>query len=372
MLNDRIRNADDSRLTAKIVEGVKPVHALCGFGQVTHGDRFGTAGGAYTEDVFDAILRHTRLVPREVIGIGGAIYDLGGVRGFDTVRKAVNSQASRNIAYAIEHSFLGWSDALHRRFAASLRQEVISGAAMADLAAPFGADGPRVIKFFVQHGLLGTAEPLPQRHRHYYQQRFSFDEVHGGEDSSSVNKDFFFIHPAFKEWIQSLPEQLNVPFERLVRGAVGDLKPYEARPPLMRLSLTDGRITLKLSTERRMLTLEKGTTSDSLKFLFVLLWACREYKETRMDIDRLKQVWGMLQKIDLLKSSLTVHLPTQADGLADKIRDWAKKINRDTDIRQLQKIIPVDTNQKFKNSRTPKKPLMGRPPFVSVSVSARR
>jgi len=288
------------------------------------------------------------------------------------VRKAVNSQASRNIAYAIEHSFLGWSDSLHRRFAASLRQEVISGAAMADLAAPFGADGPRVIKFFVQHGLLGTAEPLPQRHRHYYQQRFSFDEVHGGEDSSSVNKDFFFIHPAFKEWIQSLPEQLNVPFERLVRGAVGDLKPYEARPPLMRLSLTDGRITLKLSTERRMLTLEKGTTSDPLKFLFVLLWACREYKETRIDIDRLKQVWGMLQKIDLLKSSLTVHLPTQADGLADKIRDWAKKINRDTDIRQLQKIIPVDTNQKFKNSRTPKKPLMGRPPFVSVSVSARR
>ena len=79
---------------------------------------------------------------------------------------------------------------------------------------------------------------------------------------------------------------------------------------MMRLGLTDGRITLKLSTERRMLTLEKGTTSDPLKFPFVLLWACGEYKETRVNIDRLKHVWGMLRKIDLLKSALTAHLPT--------------------------------------------------------------
>ena len=135
------------------------------------------------------ILRHTRLVPRKVIGIGGAIYDLAGGRGFDTVRKAVNAQASRNIAYAIGHSFLGWSETHHRRFAASLHTEVIDGKKMAALAAEFGHEGLQIIKFFVQHGLLGIAEPLPKRHRHYYQQRFAFDELHGNEDSSSVNKD---------------------------------------------------------------------------------------------------------------------------------------------------------------------------------------
>ena len=111
---------------------------------------------------------------------------------------------------------------------------------MSEVAAQFGDDGPKIIKFFVQHGLLGTGEPMPQRHRHYYQQRFSFDEIHGNDDSSSVNKDYFFLHPAFKEWILSMPEQLNQSFERLQIGVVGDLMSFEAKPPLFRLSMLAG------------------------------------------------------------------------------------------------------------------------------------
>ena len=366
MLNDRIGQADPSRLASPLNDGRKPIHALCGFSDVTHDDRNTLDGGRYTEDVFDSLLRHTRLVPREVIGIGGAIYDIAGVRGFDTVRKAVNAQASRNIAYAISHSFLGWNDTLHRRFAVLLRKEVIDGKTMGELAEEFGQEGPRIIKFFVQHGLLGIAEPLPRRHRHYYQQRFAFDEVHGNEDSSSVNKDYFFLHPAFKEWILSLPEQLNQPFERLEIGVIGDLQPFEASAPLLRLGVVRGQVTLKLRTTRRMSTTEKGAASDPLKFLFVVLCACRELKQTRVNLSELREVWAKLRGIERIKAALHVTLPNQLDSLAEKIRDWAKKINKDRDIRQLQRTLTAARGAGAATGKN-RKALPSRDPFISVS-----
>lgn len=368
MLNDRIRQADPSRLACPLADVRKPIHALCGFTDVTHENRNALDGGRYTEDVFDAILRHTRRVPREVIGIGGAIYAIVGPRSFDTVRKAVNAQASSNIEYATEHSFLGWNEALHRRFAVALRKEVIDAKTMAELAAEFGEDGPRIIKFFVQHGLLGIAEPLPQRHRHYYHQRFAFDEVHGHEDSSSVNKDYFFMHPAFKEWILTRPEQWNKPFERLQTGIIDDLAPFEAMPPLLRLGVVRGQVSIKLRTERRMSIAEKGATSDPLRLLFVALWACRELKQTRINVSELRQVWSRLRGIEQIKSALQVALPHQVEDIAQKFRDWAKKINRDQDIQQLRRILMGGHGDAgAAATRKNRKTIGPREPFISVS-----
>ncbi len=367
MLNDRIRLADPSCLAVPFKDGIKPVHALCGFRDVIHEDRNTLDGGRYAEDVFDSILRHTRRVPREVIGIGGAIYAVAGTRSFDTVRRAVNAQASTDISYAIKHSFLGWNDALHGRFATSLRKEVIDAKSMEELAAQFGQEGPRIIKFFVKHGLLGTAENLPQRHRHYYRQRFAFDEVHGHEDSSSVSKDYFFVHPAFTEWIRSLPEQLNKPFERLQTGTIGDLEPFEAAPPILRLGLVRGQVSIKLRIDKRVLTAEKGATSDPLRLLFVALCACLEIKNTRIGINKLRQIWLKLGSIEQITSALRVALPTQPDDLADKFRDWAKKINRDRDIRKLQRMLMTMSSAGATVAREGTKAITPTKPFVSIS-----
>jgi len=76
MLNDRIKQADAQRLALPLANVQKPIHALCGFTDVTHEDRTTLDGGRYKEDVFDSILRHTRFVPREVIGIAGVIYNI--------------------------------------------------------------------------------------------------------------------------------------------------------------------------------------------------------------------------------------------------------------------------------------------------------
>lgn len=366
MLNDRIRQVDASRLARPLHELAKPIHALCGFDTVIHENRNSLDGGPYKEDVFDSILRHTRRVPREVIGIGGAIHEIAGSPDFDTVRKAVNAQASRNIAYAIAHSFLGWHDAQHRRFAASLHREVVDGCTMEKLASGFGQDGPRIIKFFVQHGLLGIAEPLPSRHRHFYQQRFAFDEVHGNEDSSSVNKDYFFLHPAFKEWVLSQPEQLNKPFERLKVGVIGDLQPFEAKPPLLRLAATArGQVTIRL-TDRRTLTTEKGAMSDPLRLLFVALWTCRDLKQTSVNLSELREAWSRLQRVEPFKTALNVRMPRQADSAAEKIRDWAKKINQDSDIRRLQQSLTGASREAPTASK--RKTVTQHNPFISVSA----
>lgn len=364
---DRIRQADPTRLSLPLVEGVDPVHALCGFGEVVHEDRDQERGGRYTEDIFRSMLRHTRLVPREVIAIAGAVYAMSGTRSFDTVSRTVNAQASQNINWAIRHSFLGWSDSLHRRFAAALKQEVIDGKTIAALAAQFNEDGPRIIKFFVQHGLLGTAERVPKRHRHYYRQRFAFDEVHGHDDAVAVNKDFFFLHPAFKEWIRSQPEQMETQFERLKVGAVGDLEPYESQPPLLRLCVKDEKAFILFRTRRRMSILEKGAESDPLRFLFVLLWAHKHLKAPRVDIFELKKVWATLRSMDRFKDILRLDLPHQFDDLTEKIRDWQKKINADPDIKDLQRMFARPTAVTSKDRAIKTAPGKRAAPFLSVS-----
>jgi hypothetical protein len=64
MLSDRIRQADPSWLVRPLTDSPKPLHASCGFRDVAHEDRVALDGGRSSKDVFDAIVRHTRIVPR--------------------------------------------------------------------------------------------------------------------------------------------------------------------------------------------------------------------------------------------------------------------------------------------------------------------
>ncbi len=367
MLDDRIREADPSKLALPLVDakGQRPIHALCGFQQVVHGDRKALDGGQYTEEVSDAILRHTRLVPREVIAIARLIYDMVDVRTPDSVRDKANTKASENIKDAQNHSFLGWNDAVHGRFAAKLSNEVVDAMAMEHMILEFGQEGPKIIKFFVQHGLLGIAEPQPQRHRHFYRQRFAFDEADGNEDASSINKDFFFVHTALKQWILSLPGQLNKRFHRMEIGVVGDRLVYEAKPPLMRLGIVRKKVTLKLENSR--MTLDKGAKSGPLQFLFVVLCACRLLKESRVNLSELKDTWAKLRGFEVVKSALDIQLGQQPHVLAGKMHEWAKRINQDNEIRNLQlelvRAAGVDISRLPKDRK-------GRPlpdPFITVS-----
>ena len=306
---------------------------LCGFEKVVHDNRSALDGRPYAEEVFASILRHTRQVPREVVAIGGAIFGINGAKTRDTVRKAVNARASQNINDAIGHSFLGWDDRLHRSFALQVHKEAMDAKSLGAIAALYGSDGPKIIKFFVRHGLLGVAEPQPQRHRHYYQQSFAYDEIHGQEEASSVNKDYFLVHPAFKEWIMSLPEQLHVEFVRTTVGVIGDLEPYEARAPIVRLTASRGQLDLRLREQR----LAAGAHSHPLIFLYIVLWACRETKRVGIDIAEFLAVWESLKNTEQLMNAVRLPMPEQVADMADKMREWQKKINMDPEVKKLHR-----------------------------------
>lgn len=370
ILSDRIRLADPQRLECALTVGERPVYALCGIREVVHDNRSALSGARYVEDIFDSILRHTRRVPREIIAIGGAIYDIQGARTFETVRKAVNAQASQNLTDARKHSFLGWSDALHGAFASLLRSEVIDARTLGDVAQKFGSEGPKIIKFFVQHGLFGISEPQPQRHKHFYLQRFAFDEVHGYEEASSVNKDYFFMHPAFKEWTLSLPDQLNMPFERLQVGVIGDLQPFESMAPLLRLGVVHGKVQLKLRNNGRITTYKKDVKSDPLRFLFVALWVCRELRQTRINIDEFNHVWTKLHSAAEIGPCIKLSLPDEDEDRVDKMKDWQKKINQDNDIRDLQWAFAGRRPKNLFAKRKSKRPRTTLGPFMSISAKS--
>jgi hypothetical protein len=229
--------------------------------------------------------------------------------------------------------------------------------------------GSGIIKFFVQHGLIGTAEPLPRRHIHYYQQRFAFDEVHGNEDASSINKKYFFIHPALKEWIASLPEKLNTGFERLKVGAVGDMKLYEAKPPLFRLSVVDGQITLKLRSNRRLSTVKEiGVGSNPLRFLFVMLWACRELNQTHVTVNELRETLRRIRSLEPLSDILHFDIPAYSVSLGESIRLLAKRVNQNSDIRKLQKSLLGTRNADSAVTADGEKGNTTFGPFISVSA----
>ena len=190
--------------------------------------------------------------------------------------------------------------------------------------------------------------------------------MHGNEDSSSVNKDYFFLHPAFKEWILSLPEQLNQPFKRLEIGVIGDLKPFEAKPPLLRLGVVRGQVTLKLRTTKKNGDYREGNRLRSAQVPFCRVCACRELKQTRVNLSELREVWAKLRGIERIKAALHVTLPSQLDSLAEKIRDWAKKINKDGDIRQLQRTLTAARGAGIATGKN-RKDLPPRDPFISVS-----
>lgn len=193
-----------------------------------------------------------------------------------------------------------------------------------------------LIKFFVKHGLIGTAEPCPERHRHSYVQRFSYDEVHGHENSVSINKDYFFVHPALKECVRSQNQSLGPSFERLESGAIGDMLPFESKAPLIRLGVGPSGVFLDVREVGKLAIGRKNSTSDPLKFLFVALWACRINHRSSVSISDIRDWWSRLKQTDLLKSSLKVHLPSRDEDLTARIRDWAKKINGESGIRNLQ------------------------------------
>lgn len=99
----------------------------------------------------------------------------------------------------------------------------------------------------------------------------------------------------------------------------------------------------------------------------MVLCACRLLKEARVNLSELKETWARLRGIEVIKSALEIQLGQQVQVLAGRTHHWAKRINQDNEIRNLQlgwvSAAGVDITKLRKDSK-------GRPlpdPFITVS-----
>ena len=166
---------------------------------------------------------------------------------------------------------------------------------MEQIVNELGVAGPKILKFFLQHGLIGTAERVHSRHRHYYLQSFAYNELHGNENSSSISKDFFFVHPSLKEWIRSLKKVLDQKFNCMPVGVIGNTESYESMPPLMCLGILNDQLVIRLGNDKR-LTSDRSIKFEHLKLLYIILWGCWQRCTTNLNTQELRDLWVVMKK----------------------------------------------------------------------------
>jgi hypothetical protein len=357
----------------EIVEA-NPVKAFLGFERFAHQDRRNADGTAQIEDAVEALIRHTRLVPRELIGIGKQISQLRPLsqRTEDAVRTCVNAEAGQIIGYVFANCHPPWQPRLEKLLC-SINSQVLSGTEMYSLARehnPSEEAATEDIKYLVSLGLLGYAEPDPKRHRHFYFQRFVFDEPYGHASSLRLQRDYFFIHPALKEWIRARHAP-QVEWRHQVNLLVGDGLPFESSPPLLRLMIRDSFPSILLGGETPLQGIGTGS-SNQINFLFLALCAWKL---------RNGETWPTMRDITKIASQLKQKHPDikfpsikpDQNPEGSQVRVWARRLNKANELRSLQasfesSVADGDGSAHVGRVHKPKAPDRRRSGFITISA----
>ena len=313
-----INLTDESKLIANTNPTTDPIAALCGFTKYTHSDRRYPDGQAIEELVIEACLRHTRLVPRDIVAIGKAIVSIvpPSARTTEKIRAAVNAAAAQIVKYVHMHCYPPWKT-LYDQFLHEVDSQVVEGTHLRQIAEKFskGKAEEDPIRFLVGLGLLGYSEHNPHRHRHYFSQSFATVDQHGDRFEPNLKSQWYFLHPALKEWVRA--NRNGTQWQSSSNVLVGDSLPFEPRSPLIRL------LVQSAATQ----------ASSPLRFLFLALWAWKlrggDIPATPADI---KSVATALQSTENFGASL--HFPP-LEAKPEKLQQWAKKINQFDALKRL-------------------------------------
>jgi hypothetical protein len=317
-----------------------PVRAFLGITEITHQDRHSTTGVPRQEAVLDALIRHTRRVPREIVAIGRKINELPvSERTERAIRSAANSAAEQVVRYIKQNCFPPWSHETETMLQ-GFDCQVISRDELfrCETCGPESlerkkADREKAVRQLISLGLLGYAEPRSDRHRHFYEQRFSVDESHGRSISYALQRDFFFLHPALKEWVRAIRDGSRQ--WRSVPVLVGDGLPYQSSPPLLGLMLSSGQPTVYVNGNTPLRpTTNGGRATSPTRFLFLALCAWKLRGGT---------VWPTIADLNALRSQLLKafphlslpHIGADQSRPGSPVRNWARKINNEPELKRL-------------------------------------
>jgi hypothetical protein len=202
-------------------------------------------------------------------------------------------------------------------------------------------------------------------------QRFAFHETYGRAPSSALQRDFFFLHPALKEWVRANRDGSR-PW-RSTQLIVGQGLTYEAAQPVLRLGLVDDHPTIRINGTALLQPIPgRGRASYPIRFLFLALcaWKLRSGGG----------VWPTISQINQLKSHLAKahpglalpHIAPDQSENGSPVRNWARRINHERDLEALcrgEYVGPErrDTGPRSKNSKRPDRRRTG---FITVHASS--
>ena len=330
------------------------ISKFCGQLAYTHPDRIDAFGDQVNEPIFDSILRHTRRVPRELISIGSAIRAMHQANKENILLKApghipmkvrieVNNVARRNISDLTEDTVLSWTKE-HNQFAKALPSEVICGDVVRKLIESIDAGKKHrvdIFNYFIDQGLIGYAEAAPQVHSSYYLQQFFTGTTKEEATTDLHTKDWYFVHPAFKEWLKTLPDaKFNQDRSKVSQKTyvVGHLMRYEAKHPKIRVLRGKEDYFLVFSKNGEGAMAIKCDTNP-FRYLFMCLnaWKANNGKPFSREI-------LVKTRAELIKSSpknSAMHLPDidrsgVGDGVANpykiQMENMQKALGRSTSV----------------------------------------
>lgn len=250
VISVRIRLTDDSKLVTPSMKDSDPILSLIGFNSYQHPDKRGPTGTLLKEDIFEAILRHTLMSPRDLVSIGAAIIKKPkSERTPSTVRDIVNSVAGGKIfGYWKNNVFPRWSEQ-YDSYISRITSVVLTTAEVTAIDDSFleknkgGITPP--MAFLWDHGLLGTAEHLPSIHKGYYLQKFrhnwSSERFH--KHSALPKSQWYFVHPVLREWLKGSGQ--NVDSLSHPNVVIGPDRGFELEMPPIRIDAdTSGQIQI--------------------------------------------------------------------------------------------------------------------------------
>lgn len=288
MLYDRIQRLAPERL--QLDDGSSnPLHALCGFSTVRHTDRLKDGDEAIEEPVWDALLRHTRRVPRELVAMAAKVLAQPKPRYAEVVREAVNTQAAVNLGHAIKAGMPGWNDAVHRRGIANIGRELIPRTRLWSEIRAADRDPVTDIQFCLRNGLLGVLSRRSGTQRGAYVQHFTYDEQTPYGAAQLAEIEYFVLHPSYREWLNK-PEIIGERrFRTLANAIVGDGLSIEVQLPAVRLALRSGMPMIRLNG-RKNRPINTAVRNEGQKLVYVVLALANYLKTTNVKFSDIRRL----------------------------------------------------------------------------------
>jgi hypothetical protein len=274
------------------------------------------------------MLRHTRHIPRELMFLAHKINKLDvHDRTQLTIRDAVNVAAAANFRAAVKDSVVGWTSNV-KKFAAQLSAEAIKGEVLRKQSLAATSDGFSPLEVLVRHGFLGYSDVAPQRHSKCFIQRFSY---RGGDSLSALHRDFYFIHPSTKEWIDGQAQfRAGLPkLERMTDNFVADGRLFEAEKTPLVLTVSDPRLAI-IAWGEEFVAAKAGVIHAPLKFLWLLLYAARAKNGHTVNFIELSKLAGRVAaRIGVDQKDLCQpFLEVVPKGERERVQNWGREANR--------------------------------------------